>query len=268
MSSKALVIKGVSFGTNRLTTVTFDEGKHCTGISLSESAIEFTTLTPVSLVATVTPSDTTDALSWETSDDSVVTVANGIVSVVGLGTAVITAVCGSQTATCSVTVSTITIDLNDSTIYGQSNTGYVSKNEGRDYFSYSDTTAGRTYHKVVNDFTYKMITKDGETYENIFGIPFLKNVSTMTITYPKAFDTDPRLGLADADSKETYVPAMVGAKAYAMLSVASTRSGDIRTAVFDVSEADPAVNAFVICIRGGASVVASEVTGNVTLVFA
>ena len=84
MSSKALVIKGVNFATNKVATVSFGEDKHCTGISLSSNALTFTTLAPQTLTATVTPNDTTDAVSWASSDESVATVADGVVTVVGI----------------------------------------------------------------------------------------------------------------------------------------------------------------------------------------
>lgn len=103
MSKNALVIKGANFAANKLTTVTLvvDE-KPCTAISLSDSTKSVTALGNFTLTATVTPADTTDDVIWSTSDATVATVAAGVVSVVGLGTATITATCGEQTATCAV----------------------------------------------------------------------------------------------------------------------------------------------------------------------
>lgn len=103
MSKNALVIKGANFAANKLTTVTLvvDE-KPCTAISLSDSTKSVTALGNFTLTATITPADTTDDVIWSTSDDTVATVAAGVVSVVGLGTATITATCGEQTATCAV----------------------------------------------------------------------------------------------------------------------------------------------------------------------
>lgn len=79
----------------------------CTGITLSESTLSFTSGDPVTLTATVEPADTTDAVVWTSSNPSVATVNNGVVTPIGEGNATITATCGSQTATCSVSVSSL-----------------------------------------------------------------------------------------------------------------------------------------------------------------
>lgn len=101
--SRALVIKNANFSANKLATVSFIVEKPCTALSLSADSLSFTTLTPQTLTATKTPADTTDTLYWASSDESVVTVADGVVTPHKSGTATITATCGSQTATCSVT---------------------------------------------------------------------------------------------------------------------------------------------------------------------
>lgn len=79
----------------------------CTGITLSESTLSFTSGDPMTLTATVEPADTTDAVVWSSSNPSVATVDNGVVTPVGEGNTTITATCGSQTATCSVSVSSL-----------------------------------------------------------------------------------------------------------------------------------------------------------------
>jgi len=76
----------------------------CTGITLSESAITFSSGSPVTITATATPENTTDDIVWTCSDDTVCIVNNGVVTPLKNGTATITATCGSQSATCSVTV--------------------------------------------------------------------------------------------------------------------------------------------------------------------
>lgn len=52
----------------------------------------------------VTPSNTTDDITWETSDPSVATVSNGVVTAVGKGTATITVKSGNFSDTVGVTV--------------------------------------------------------------------------------------------------------------------------------------------------------------------
>lgn len=78
----------------------------CTGIELSATELEFTgtVLESKTITATLTPSDTTDVLTWGTSDSGVATVEDGVITPVADGNAVITATCGEQSATCNVTV--------------------------------------------------------------------------------------------------------------------------------------------------------------------
>ena len=79
----------------------------CTGISLDKSELTFTEAGTRTLTATVTPEDTTDALTWESSNANVATVENGTVTAVANGSATITARCGNQSAECVVAVSGI-----------------------------------------------------------------------------------------------------------------------------------------------------------------
>ena len=101
--SNTLVIKGADFETNRLAVVSF-ESIPCTAISLDESSYSITDNDPVEIGYTVTPSNTTDAVIWSSSDENVVTVNNGIMTIVGSGTATITVTCGTNSDTASVSV--------------------------------------------------------------------------------------------------------------------------------------------------------------------
>lgn len=99
---KALVIKNANFYNNRIKTIAFDDIP-CTGISLSDQSISVTGETTIT--ATVTPADTTDAILWTSSDETIATVNNGIITPLANGTAIITATCGNYSASCEATVS-------------------------------------------------------------------------------------------------------------------------------------------------------------------
>lgn len=102
--AKTLVIQNADFSANKVTTVSFGTVP-CTGIELEESSYSLTNYTPVTVGCTVTPENTTDTVTWESSDTDVVTVSNGVITAVGLGSATITANCGSFSDTATVTVS-------------------------------------------------------------------------------------------------------------------------------------------------------------------
>ena len=109
--SKALVIKGVNFATNKIETVSFSEEVPCTGISLDKSTMTLANIgTTGTLTATALPANTTDEIVWTSSDIRIALVDNGVVTVTGAGTVTITAVCGECSASCEVTT-THTLDF-------------------------------------------------------------------------------------------------------------------------------------------------------------
>jgi len=83
----------------------------CTGITLDKSEIAFTSGDPISLVATVTPDNTTDDVIWSVSDATIVRVEDGAVYPLKNGTATITATCGSYSATCTATVTALSYSV-------------------------------------------------------------------------------------------------------------------------------------------------------------
>ena len=101
--AKTLIIKDVSFSTNKLTTVTFPSIP-CTGVSFSTDTYTLTGYGQQEIEYTLTPSDTTDEVTWASSNADIITVADGVMTVVGVGTCTVTATCGEYSATATITV--------------------------------------------------------------------------------------------------------------------------------------------------------------------
>ena len=78
-----------------------------TGISLDKSTLSFDSGDSQTIIATVTPADTTDKVVWTTSDSTVANVTDGVVTPNGNGNCVITARAGAFSATCNVTVANV-----------------------------------------------------------------------------------------------------------------------------------------------------------------
>lgn len=102
--SIALVIPTADFSDNAMEQIIVTEPVPCTGITLDKATGEITVIGgSLTLIPTVTPSDTTDSVIWESSDTTVATASNGVVTTVGVGTATITARCGNYSASCTIT---------------------------------------------------------------------------------------------------------------------------------------------------------------------
>ena len=91
-----------------------------TSISLSQTEVALNIGESVTLAATVAPDDATDkTVTWASSDVTVATVTNGVVTAVAAGTATITVTTtdGAKTATCMVTVAepTYTVTVKEGT---------------------------------------------------------------------------------------------------------------------------------------------------------
>ena len=99
-------------GTRELSSITITggiaESKPCTNITLNTNTLTFTNLGTQTLIATPTPSNTTDVIEWNVTPTGIATVINGVVTPVSNGQCKITVTCGSQSATCNVTVSGLT----------------------------------------------------------------------------------------------------------------------------------------------------------------
>lgn len=76
----------------------------CTAISLDKTTLSFTSKDTQTLTVTLTPTNTTDTITWSTAPTGICTVDNGVVTPIKNGSCVITVTCGNQTATCNITV--------------------------------------------------------------------------------------------------------------------------------------------------------------------
>lgn len=93
-------------GTTPDATMTFaaDNANTVSGILLDKSAATVKATKTVALKATLFPANVDGEITWASSDTTKATVADGVVTGVAAGSAVITATCGDAVAVCNVTV--------------------------------------------------------------------------------------------------------------------------------------------------------------------
>lgn len=93
------------------------EAQPVTGISLDQTELTLDQGATATLTATVEPADAGDkTVTWTSSNESVATVTNGLVTAVGAGSATITAKAGDFEATCAVTVAGANVPVTDITL--------------------------------------------------------------------------------------------------------------------------------------------------------
>ena len=124
-------ITALKLGTATITAKAGDKTATCSitvvptevsSITLDKSSASLKVGETATLIATVGPEDATDkTVSWASSDTTIITVSNGVVTAKNLGTATITAKAGDKTATCSITVvptevSSITLDKSSASL--------------------------------------------------------------------------------------------------------------------------------------------------------
>lgn len=82
-----------------------------TAITLDKSSLAISSLEPITLVATVEPSDSSEPVVWTSSNPSVATVDNGVVTPIAEGSCTITATSGSHSASCSLAVTLVSYNI-------------------------------------------------------------------------------------------------------------------------------------------------------------
>ena len=263
---KALVIRGASFLENRITTVNLEDEIPCTGISLSQSSISFTSInSTVQLTATVTPQNTTDELIWESSNDNIATVESGLVTCVGVGSATITVTCGNQTATCSVSAThTFVIDdaYHAENGYKYSGSLNLSADPPHNGIGKATLTRGRLYYSTVEYGNYRVFAN--KNYAGEYAVPIPNGASTVSVQPPEGLQTLTYFVLCNVNEKQTYVTGEDGNAALG-LAVYEKTSGSYPWEV-DFSDVTGA-NGFILTVIGPSGTDASENTGKTSITF-
>lgn len=165
------IVIGVAVGSTEIIAKCGDATDKCkvtvvisaTGIKLNKTSLELDMGDSETLVATVEPEGTTDSVTWETSDEAVATVAEGVVAAVGAGEAIITAKAGTQKVECKVTVSALAvpeaIDLGLTVKWASFNLGASKPEEYGDYYAWGEI---KPYYSCLDPLTWK----DGKTGYN------------------------------------------------------------------------------------------------------
>ena len=261
--SKALVIKDVDFSANKVATISFGDEVPCTGLSLSDSTYAFTAIgTTKTLTATKTPENTTDALTWASSDENVATVADGVVTCTGVGSATITATCGTQTATCSIT-STVTVDANSAFTsingYNISSTD-LTANPPKDYAGVTSKAGGRIYGSD-DALTYRAFSTSNSAFDDVYPIPVPNGTKQIVFQFPTKF-VRLRFQLLKSTENHTYNTGVDSAKVVFNTGMINVSGG---SHTIDISS-ESGFDSMVFNLEA-TSYNADTVTGDVTVTF-
>lgn len=269
---KALMIRDVDFSANKLDTVNLEYDIPCVSVTLSDNAYSADKLLVTkTLTATPSPYNTTDTLLWSTSNNSIATVANGVVTVVGVGTCTITATCGNATATCTITSapSYTSSDLYRINGYGvvvnsasESNNAAKLISSGVAFNFSADGNVTGGYNCIVSSALSGV--------DALYGIPVPKNATSVTLIAPDASQS--KLNgvygyLFDSKTKETSVSGVEAAKLVGTFS--STTSTFQYTMTFDLTPYTGIVDSMILWYRVAASSINPEtLTDSITITYA
>lgn len=136
----------------------------CTGITLDKSTLAFDSRDSKTLTATVTPTDTTDKIVWNSNNTAVATVENGVVTAVGNGSATITATCGNYSASCAVSVeiSNVESSFETDTAYTVPLTeGLTINTTTGNAVEYAGESGSEVYYAIPSDANYVKFNAPG-----------------------------------------------------------------------------------------------------------
>ena len=146
-----------------------------TSITLNMTSLTFNNSDSQTLVATVQPSDSSDAITWKTSSASIATVTNGVVTPVSNGNCTITVTSGKYSASCNIVVALpnpCSISKNLVGCVGSNNTVLVIEGE-----SYTETFTALEFYKLEG--AEVSITMGGVDISNKYNNGVL-NIETVT----------------------------------------------------------------------------------------
>ena len=130
-----------------------------TSISLDQSKVTVEVGKTVKLTATVEPAGA--EITWESSDPSIATVQDGVVSGVAEGNAIIVAAAGTSAASCVVTVAKASEGEGEGEGGGDVDPGDLHPSlQGTDYFIFQmdETNSEKIASKIVADFREDKVT--------------------------------------------------------------------------------------------------------------
>lgn len=141
-------------------SIVINESVSVTGITLDKTSVSLIEGENGTLSASVSPDDATDkTVTWTSSNESVATVADGVVTAVAAGTATITAKAGDQEATCAVTVVsadaayTVTMGEDKSVVAGETLTIPVTVGHTTDVTTYNAFDMSFSYDASILELT-------------------------------------------------------------------------------------------------------------------
>lgn len=263
--SKALVIKGANFATNKVETITIEEVIPCTGISITPTTVTFNTLNATQQITpTLTPNDTTETVYYESSNTDIITVsASGLITCVGVGSATVTATCGNQSASCTIT-SAITINANTAlTAVDLYNVGGSDMSGGKDYISYYSSSKSRAYLSPdATESGYQAVSGASaipSPWDALYPIMLPGNTSKISVSAPSGLKNHVNIILLDSTSHPTYSMSYKGAKAL-------TNSIEIKATMELELSSYSGYDSFALVFQTtGAD--SSTITGDVTIAF-
>lgn len=214
------VVSAIKEGEATITAKSDDGGKTATcsvkvnaktiaveSISLDKTEASLKVGETITLTATISPDDATDKnITWSSSDETITTVEDGVVTAITVGKTSIIARCGEKEAICLITVNPKEyeyVDLGLSVKWATCNIGANSPEEYGDYFAWGETETKTSYGKENYKF-YKAKYIEAYVDENGFSHPrqleydgFTKYVPTQGYGYEGYLDDKTELDPED-----------------------------------------------------------------------